>query len=201
MEFELWLFAIKKLAQNYDVAQIIYDNMPQDEKRKLRNEYEAQMGKSKAVSQPAAPAPASANMDMVLADMVKTTGTIKSWLNKSRRFERTANALMNSTTDADQIFKARMVMSFMELLEKMDRVLEHLTKPVREEGQLHLTASNILALNRTVMTEGTLVEFVVGSQWKIGYITLNREWGYYQIISIPEREMYSRLEGVYVRIR
>ena len=40
MSFEVWLFAVKKFAQNYDVAQLIFNNLPDSEKERIRQEYE-----------------------------------------------------------------------------------------------------------------------------------------------------------------
>lgn len=40
MSFEVWLFAVKKFAQNYDVAQLIFNNLPDSEKERIRKEYE-----------------------------------------------------------------------------------------------------------------------------------------------------------------
>ncbi len=40
MSFEVWLFAVKKFAQNYDVALLIFNNLPDSEKERLREEYE-----------------------------------------------------------------------------------------------------------------------------------------------------------------
>ncbi|MBO6107977.1 MAG: pseudouridine-5'-phosphate glycosidase [Eubacterium sp.] len=40
MSFEVWLFAVKKFAQNYDVALLIFNNLPESEKERLRQEYE-----------------------------------------------------------------------------------------------------------------------------------------------------------------
>ena len=39
MSFEVWLFAVKKFAQNYDVALLIFNNLPDSEKERLRQEY------------------------------------------------------------------------------------------------------------------------------------------------------------------
>ena len=40
ISFEVWLFAVKKFAQNYDVALLIFNNLPDSEKERLRQEYE-----------------------------------------------------------------------------------------------------------------------------------------------------------------
>ena len=40
MNFELWLFTIKRLGQTVDAARMIYENMSEEEKEKLRKEYE-----------------------------------------------------------------------------------------------------------------------------------------------------------------
>lgn len=40
MSFEVWLFAVKGFAQNYDVAQLIFNNLPDSEKERLRTEYD-----------------------------------------------------------------------------------------------------------------------------------------------------------------
>ena len=45
MEFELWLFAIKNLAQTYEMSQVIFSQLPQAEKDDLRREYEKTTGK------------------------------------------------------------------------------------------------------------------------------------------------------------
>ncbi len=44
MSFELWLFAVKQLAQTYEVVGRIYEQLSDEEKRKLRAEYTAQTG-------------------------------------------------------------------------------------------------------------------------------------------------------------
>ncbi len=40
MNFELWLFAIKKFGQTMDAAKMIYDGLAEDEKERLQKEYE-----------------------------------------------------------------------------------------------------------------------------------------------------------------
>ncbi len=44
MNFELWIFTIKKLAQTMDAAQLIYDGLSDEEKENLHREYEAFIG-------------------------------------------------------------------------------------------------------------------------------------------------------------
>ena len=41
MNFELWLFAIKRLGQTMDAAQMIYEQLSEEEKDKLKEEYDA----------------------------------------------------------------------------------------------------------------------------------------------------------------
>lgn len=40
MNFELWLFTIKRLGQTMDAAKMIFDGMSEDEQDKIRKEYE-----------------------------------------------------------------------------------------------------------------------------------------------------------------
>lgn len=40
MNFELWLFTIKQLGQTMDVAKMIYDGLSEQEKERLKKEYE-----------------------------------------------------------------------------------------------------------------------------------------------------------------
>ena len=35
LEFELWIYAIKQLAQTYEMSQMIYNQLPQEEKNLL----------------------------------------------------------------------------------------------------------------------------------------------------------------------
>ncbi len=44
MNFELWLFTIKRLAQTMDAAKLIFDGMSPDAQAELRQEYEAYIG-------------------------------------------------------------------------------------------------------------------------------------------------------------
>ncbi|MCR5032587.1 MAG: hypothetical protein K6A92_06980 [Lachnospiraceae bacterium] len=39
MNFELWLFAIKHLGQTPDASKNIFNNMPEEEKKELEQEY------------------------------------------------------------------------------------------------------------------------------------------------------------------
>ena len=40
MSFELWLFAVKRLAQTQDAAQLIYDGLSDADKERLKKEYD-----------------------------------------------------------------------------------------------------------------------------------------------------------------
>lgn len=40
MSFEMWLFAIKKFAQSYDMALAIYEQLSEGEKMRLKDEYQ-----------------------------------------------------------------------------------------------------------------------------------------------------------------
>ena len=44
MNFELWLFSIKRLAQTMDAAKLIYDGLSKEEQEELKKEYEAYVG-------------------------------------------------------------------------------------------------------------------------------------------------------------
>ena len=44
MSFELWLFTIKKLAQNMEVAKLIYDGLDPEAQKELQKEYKAYIG-------------------------------------------------------------------------------------------------------------------------------------------------------------
>lgn len=45
MTFELWLFAIKRLAQTQDATITIFNQLCQSEKDRLEEEYNSQFGK------------------------------------------------------------------------------------------------------------------------------------------------------------
>lgn len=44
MNFELWLFTIKKLAQNMEVAKLIYDGLDPEAQKELQKEYKSYIG-------------------------------------------------------------------------------------------------------------------------------------------------------------
>lgn len=45
MTFELWLFAVKRLAQTQDAAITIFNQLSQSEKERLQDEYDKTYGK------------------------------------------------------------------------------------------------------------------------------------------------------------
>ena len=44
MNFELWLYTIKRLAQTMDAAKLIYDGLSSEQQEELKKEYEAYIG-------------------------------------------------------------------------------------------------------------------------------------------------------------
>lgn len=40
MNFELWLFTIKRLGQTMDAARMIYDGLSDEDKERIKKEYE-----------------------------------------------------------------------------------------------------------------------------------------------------------------
>ena len=40
MSFELWIFAVKQLGQTMDAAKMIYDGLSEEDKERLKKEYE-----------------------------------------------------------------------------------------------------------------------------------------------------------------
>ena len=51
MSFELWLFAVKRLAQTQDAAQLIYDGLSDADKERLKKEYDEFMAGSAAAEE------------------------------------------------------------------------------------------------------------------------------------------------------
>ena len=46
MNFELWLYVIKRLGQTTDAAKMIYEGLTEEEKEKIRQEYEEYLKKA-----------------------------------------------------------------------------------------------------------------------------------------------------------
>jgi len=44
MGFDLWLFAVKRLAQTFEMAQQIFNQLPEEEKERLLKEYHETVG-------------------------------------------------------------------------------------------------------------------------------------------------------------
>ena len=40
MNFELWLFTMKRLGQTMDAAKMIFDNLSEEDQERIRKEYE-----------------------------------------------------------------------------------------------------------------------------------------------------------------
>ena len=40
MSFEVWLFTIKRLAQSYDMALLIYNQLSEEQKNEIKKEYD-----------------------------------------------------------------------------------------------------------------------------------------------------------------
>ena len=82
MSFELWLFAVKRLAQTQDAAQLIYDGLSDADKERLKKEYDEFMAGSATAEEKEIEVTLRKFSDKDLTQMIKIWNEVIKWIMK-----------------------------------------------------------------------------------------------------------------------
>ena len=201
MEFELWLFAIKNLAQTYEMSQVIFSQLPDAEKTALRKEYEKTTGGNTNA--------AKGGKTRGKSDLKKCEELVYGFhdaLSITERFIEKNNirVLRGKFTDSDDKeleFMLRMLIDMELKTAKVSRCLSYLSKPVTAEGEIGLDSFGQLNVEGRILTDGMLIEFY-HNRWELGSVTKSEDapYGYY-FLGTSGEEFHINPNGLHVRLR
>ena len=183
MEFELWLFAVKQLAQSYEMTQVIYSQLPQGEKDSLKKEYERSVGGAKSSDKNKASGGGSVKKyEELIGNFLNSMSVSERFLERnSIRYIR--QNMPASPDDPDEEFLLRMFINLELSVTKVNSCLKYLGMPVTAAGELKVDefgqyyVQNTLpsgsgygagSNNRRPVTDGMFIEFMTGGRWELG---------------------------------
>ena len=209
MEFELWLFAVKQLAQNYAMCQMIYSQLSDDEKAELRKEYEASVGGGPAPDSGSSGSPApAAKSDKTIKEYRDLLNSFHNAMSIVERFlEKNSVKYLDShlpidVTNPDEVFLRRSFVNLeMSTLQTM-QYLSHIAKPILAEGKLALDSNGQYSVDGHPVTDGMFLEFFYINRWEIGRLCKGPDSAYGYFFLGFRNELFDvNLDGLQVRIR
>ena len=197
MEFELWLYAVKQLAQNYEMSQVIFSQLTKAEQDDLRKEYESTIGGGEKKKE-----------NQALKDYNDLISGLRNAMSITERYvEKNSIKKINDKhpideSSADEEFLKRIFLSAEKDIIKAIRILSHVSKAVSAEGELKKNSNGSYSLNDTVISEGTFLEFFYMNRWEIGRLCALPGSAYgYIFLGTDDETFEVNLEGLKVRLR
>ena len=199
MEFELWLFAVKQLAQSYEMTQVIFSQLTENEKKDLRKEYEASIGGGDGKKK---------KENKTLKEYNDLINSFHNAVSIAERFveKNDVRKLMKShpvdPTNLDEEFLRRIFFAMENETIKVISYLNHVAQKVTAEGELKKGNDGIYYLDSTPVTEGMIVEFFYMNRWEIGRLCKGPGtfFGYF-FLGFKNEVFDVELEGLKVRLR
>lgn len=199
MEFELWLFAVKQLAQSYEMTQVIYSQLTDPEKADLLKEYEATVGGGSSNKK---------KENKTLKEYNDLINNFHNAVSIAERFVEKNNIRKLEKShpvdplNPDEEFLRRIFLAMeMETIQVIN-YLNHVAKKVSAEGELKQGNDGIYYLDNIPVTEGTIVEFFYMNRWEIGRLCKGPGTFYGYFFLGFKNEIYDvELEGLKVRLR
>ncbi len=203
MEFELWLFAVKQLAQTYEMSQVIFSQLPDAEKKDLRDEYDKTVGGGSSSS-----TEKTDKADKVIKEYQDLFNGFQNAMSIAERFIEKNNvakldkSLQIDPSNPDQVFLRRSFTSLESSILQVLLFLKHISKPITAEGELHKDASGYYSLDGRTVYHGMLIEFFHINRWEIGRLCQASDVPYgYFILGFRNEVFDVDLEGLQVRLR
>ena len=197
MEFELWLYAIKQLAQNYEMSQVIFSQLTKAEQEDLRNEYESTIGGGGKKKE-----------NKTLKDYNDLISGLRNAMSITERYvEKNSIKRINERHpidegSADEEFLKRTFLSAEKDIIRAINILSHVSKPVSAEGELKKNGNGTYSLNDKVISEGMLLEFFYMNRWEMGRLCAMPGSAYgYIFLGMNDETFDVNLEGLKVRLR
>ncbi len=214
MEFELWLFAIKNLAQTYEMSQMIYSQLPKAEKDALKDEYERSVGGRKDNKKEKKADKNGLKKYEELIGNLKNAMSVTERIIERNSVKSVLSKMPADPNDPDQEFLLRMFLKLELTTSGVISYLNYLGLPVTAEGRLESDAYGNYVLKpdqgsdkadfnqRRILSEGMLVEFFSQNRWEIGKFRkeAGSPFGCY-FIGFSGEEFHVVLEGLHVRLR
>ncbi len=204
MEFELWLFAVKQLAQTYEMSQVIFSQLPDAEKEDLRKEYDSTVGGGSSSSTD----DKAEKADKIIKEYNDLLNGFQNAMSIAERFVEKNNVLkLNKKlqidpSNPDQVFLRRSFTNLEASTQQVILFLKHISKPITAEGELHKDASGVYAVDGHKVGHGMLIEFFHINRWEIGRLCEVSDVPYGFFFLGFRNEVFDvDLEGLQVRLR
>ncbi|MCR4590849.1 MAG: hypothetical protein K5668_08520 [Lachnospiraceae bacterium] len=212
MEFELWLFAVKQLAQSYEMSQVIYSQLTDAEKADLHKEYDATIGGgSSGSSSGDSPAEKKEEKKKDGKTVKEYTDLINNFHNAMSIVERFVEKNNSKNldrdypidpADPDEEFLRRIFLNMEIRTIQVLRFLSYTAKSVTYEGELRKEENGFYYLNEKLIAEGQLLEFFYMNRWEIGILCKGPGTAYGYFILGFQNEIFDvNLDGLKVRLR
>ncbi|MBR2274446.1 MAG: hypothetical protein IJ873_00045 [Lachnospiraceae bacterium] len=198
MEFELWLFAVKNLAQTYEMSQVIFGQLPKAEQEDLRKEYRVTiLGEKDAPKE-----------DKTLKKIEGLIFDFHNSMNVTERFlERHPLKSLEKQIKPDgekpeQEFAFRMLTELEQTTLKVTSYLAYLAKPVTKEGELTTDQYGQYMLEDTAILPGMLLEFFYHNRWELGKAAKDPSAPFdLYFLGMKNEEFHINPSGLHVRLR
>ena len=118
-----------------------------------------------------------------------------------KELDREVAEILASAKDPDEIFKARLVTSYMEDFTRIRMNLEYLTKAVTKEGIMQRKSNGTVELDGEVIPDATRLEYLKDDAWHYGILRQDRETKKYHITNWKGDVEIERIEQLRTRIR
>lgn len=208
MEFELWLFAVKQLAQSYEMTQVIFSQLPEDAKEDLRKEYESTMGGGSNSAESKKPAEKTAAENKTVKEYHDLLNNFHNAMSIVERFvEKNNIRSLNASypidaTNPDEEFLHRMLLDLEAGTISVVKYLNSISRPVSEDGVIKKGADGQYVINNTVLKEGMIVEFFNLNRWETGRLCKSSDsvYGYF-FLGFRNEIFDIELEGLRARLR
>ena len=208
MEFELWLFAVKQLAQNYAMCQMIYSQLSDDEKAELRKEYEATVGGGPAPQAAKDTAPSAEDTSKktikeyqdLLNSFHNAMSIVERFLEKNN-VKHLDSTLPIDNMNPDEVFLRRSFINLEMSTLQIMQYLTHVSKPIIADGAVTLDSAGQYSVDGHPVTEGMFLEYFHINRWEIGRLCKSEASPYgHFFLGFRNEVIDVKLDGLRVRI-
>ena len=118
-----------------------------------------------------------------------------------KELDRAVAGILASAKDPDEVFKARLVSSYMEDFVRIRIKLGYLAKNVSKEGIMQQKSNGTVELEGEVISDGTSLECLKNDAWHYGVLRQDRQTKKYHVTNWKGDVEIERIEQLMTRIR
>ena len=112
-----------------------------------------------------------------------------------------AGELLASAENPDGLFKAKLLMNYMEQMNRISVGIAYLNRPVKKEGVMQQKLDGTVMMGDEVIPGGTRLEYFVDNEWNYGILHQDAKTKRYSILDWNGEMKVERIEQIKGRIR